>query len=70
MMTRKMVESLKNLREAWREPKIYGLVMFFPAVLVIVYYIAFGQTNQGLAQMLTVTVVNQDAGPAGGQLDA
>ena len=58
----------KNLLEAWREPKVYGLLLFFPALFVVVYYIAFGQTGKGLAQMLTVSVVNQDAGPAGVQL--
>ena len=58
----------KNLLEAWREPKVYGLLLFFPALFVIVYYIAFGQTGKGLAQMLAISVVNQDAGPAGAQL--
>ena len=60
----------KSLREAWREPKLYGLLMLFPAMLVAVYYVAFGQTPQGLSQMLRVLVINQDAGPAGEQLVA
>ena len=60
----------KSLREAWREPKLYGLLMLFPALLVAVYYVAFGQSPQGLSQMLRVLVINQDAGPAGEQLVA
>jgi ABC-2 type transport system permease protein len=60
----------KTLREAWREPKLFGLLMAFPALLVMIYYVAFGQSQQGLSQMLRVLVINQDAGPAGAQLVA
>jgi hypothetical protein len=60
----------KTLREAWREPKLFGLLMLFPALLVVIYYVAFGQSQQGLSQMLRVLVINQDAGPAGAQLVA
>ena len=58
----------KTLFEAWREPKLYGLLMLFPALLVVIYYVAFGQSSQGLTQMLRVLVINQDAGPAGAKL--
>ena len=47
-----------------------GLLMLFPALLVMIYYVAFGQSQQGLSQMLRVLVIDQDAGPAGAQLVA
>ena len=60
--------TVKTLREAWREPKLFGLLMLFPAALVMIYYVAFGQSSQGLSQMLRVLVINRDAGPAGAGL--
>jgi len=65
---RKMKALRSPGKTCWKpgeEPKVYGLLLFFPALFVVVYYIAFGQTGKGLAQMLTISVVNQDAGPAG-----
>ena len=58
----------KTLREAWREPKLFGLLMAFPALLVMIYYVAFGQNQPGLSQVLRVMVTNHDAGPAGARL--
>ncbi len=58
----------KTLAEAWREPKLFGLLMFFPAALIVIYYVAFGQSSQGLTQMLRVLVINEDTGPAGAAL--
>ncbi len=52
----------KTLRELWREPLLLGLLLFFPTLLVGFYYIAFGQTEEGLATYLNVLVVNQDTG--------
>jgi ABC-2 type transport system permease protein len=52
----------KTLLELWREPLLLGLMLFFPLTLVGVYYLAFGQTNQGLASYLSIAVVNDDAG--------
>jgi ABC-2 type transport system permease protein len=60
----------KTLREAWREPKLYGLLMLFPALLVVIYSVAFGQGQSGLSQMLRVMVIDRDDGPAGAQLVA
>ncbi len=60
----------KTLVEAWREPKLFGLLLLFPAALIVIYYVAFGQANQGLTQLLRVLVINQDAGPAGAELVA
>lgn len=57
----------KTLWEAWREPKLFGLLLVFPALLILIYYIAFGQSNQGIAQVLKVLILNQDTGSAGAQ---
>ena len=60
----------KALIELWREPLLLGLLLFFPIVLVGFYYIAFGQTNAGLSNYLTVLVQNEDRGSAGDALMA
>ncbi|MBI5565101.1 MAG: ABC transporter permease [Chloroflexi bacterium] len=52
----------KTLRELVREPMLLGLMLFFPIVLVVFYYIAFGQTDQGLAKYLSIWVINHDQG--------
>jgi ABC-2 type transport system permease protein len=52
----------KTLLELWREPLLLGLLLLFPTLLVGFYYIAFGQTEGGLATYLNVLVVNDDAG--------
>ena len=58
----------KTLLELWREPALSGLFLIFPALLVAIYFLAFGQTDKGLASMLKVIVVNQDTGPSGAQV--
>ncbi len=55
----------KTLLELWREPLLIGLLLLFPVLLVIFYYVAFGQTKDGLASYLKLLVMNDDAGPAG-----
>jgi ABC-2 type transport system permease protein len=70
----------KALLELWREPLNLAILLGFPILLILFYYIAFGQTDQGLAKYLTVLVVNEDAGgtttvddklwPAGSELIA
>jgi ABC-2 type transport system permease protein len=52
----------KTLLELLREPLLLGLMLLFPPMLVGFYYIAFGQTESGLATYLHVLVVNEDAG--------
>jgi ABC-2 type transport system permease protein len=52
----------KTLIELLREPLLLGLMLFFPVVLVGFYYVAFGRTEGGLATVLSVLVVNEDAG--------
>jgi ABC-2 type transport system permease protein len=56
----------KTLLELWREPLLLGLLLLFPVALVGFYYVAFGQTEEGLATYLSILVVNDDAGVASG----
>lgn len=58
---------IKALREKWREPKMFVLMLLLPALLVLIYSIAYGQSG-GMAQYLRLIVINQDAGPSGEQL--
>jgi ABC-2 type transport system permease protein len=60
----------KTLVELWREPLLLGLLLLFPVVLVAFYYVAFGQTEGGLATYLSLLVLNEDEGPTGGELVA
>jgi len=57
----------KTLLEYLREPLLLGLLFAFPIMLLFVYYIAFGETDQGLAKHFKVLVSNQDQGPLGDQ---
>jgi ABC-2 type transport system permease protein len=52
----------KTLLELWREPLLLALMLFFPIVLVGFYYVAFGQTEEGLSTYLNILVINEDAG--------
>jgi ABC-type multidrug transport system permease subunit len=52
----------KTLVELLREPLLLGLAFVFPVVLVALYYVAFGETDEGLAKYLPVWVVDADAG--------
>jgi ABC-2 type transport system permease protein len=58
----------KTLVELWREPLLLGLLLLFPVVLVGFYYVAFGQTEGGLATYLSLLVLNEDEGQTGGEL--
>jgi ABC-2 type transport system permease protein len=58
----------KTILELWREPLLLGLLLFFPVTLVGFYYVAFGQTEEGLATYLSVLVLNEDEGLAGAGL--
>jgi ABC-2 type transport system permease protein len=57
----------KSLLELLREPLLLGLALVFPTVLIVLYYVAFGETDEGLAKYLAVLVVNEDSGAAGWQ---
>jgi ABC-2 type transport system permease protein len=52
----------KTVLELWREPLLLVLMLLFPTLLVGFYYLAFGQTEEGLATYLNVLIVNEDAG--------
>lgn len=54
----------KTLRELWREPLLLGLLLAFPLILLGFYYVAFGETDEGLAKHLNLWVHNQDNGAA------
>lgn len=58
----------KTLLELVREPLLIGLLLLFPLLVLGFYYVAFGQTEQGLVKYLTVWVLNEDDGAElGGQ---
>ena len=58
----------KTLIELGREPLLLGLLLIFPVVLVGFYYVAFGQTEDGLASFLKLQILNEDEGQLGGEL--
>ena len=54
--------SRKILLEYWREPLLLGLIFAFPVILLLFYYLAFGDTGQGMAKHLKIMALNQDSG--------
>ncbi|HSJ59505.1 MAG TPA: ABC transporter permease [Anaerolineae bacterium] len=56
----------KTLLELWREPLLLGLLFAFPILLILFYYVAFGETDAGLSRYLSLLVLNQDEGAAVG----
>ncbi|MBA4384845.1 MAG: hypothetical protein C0410_08920 [Anaerolinea sp.] len=54
----------KSLLEMWRSPQLILIYLLFPAMMVLMYSFAFGKTS-GMANYLTVLVVNQDEGQLG-----
>jgi ABC-2 type transport system permease protein len=50
----------KTLRELRREPLLIGLFLGFPVILLGFYYVAFGQTKEGIGSTLDILVMNQD----------
>jgi len=52
----------KTLLELWREPLTLVLLLGFPIMLIVLYYVAYGETDQGLARYLSVLVINEDEG--------
>jgi ABC-2 type transport system permease protein len=57
-----LVIARKTLRELLRERMTTGLMLIFPVLLVGFYYVAFGQTEQGLAKYLSILILNRDTG--------
>ena len=58
----------KYLHEVLRDPAILAIILLFPAAFIAVYYLAYGGGQSGLAQMLSVSVLNQDQGTHGAAL--
>jgi ABC-type multidrug transport system permease subunit len=54
--------SRKIILEYLREPLLLGLIFAFPVILLFFYFIAFGETDQGMAKHLKIMVFNQDMG--------
>ncbi|MHC1783366.1 MAG: hypothetical protein AB9891_11545 [Anaerolineaceae bacterium] len=57
----------KAIIEMWRSPQIFWLFLLFPAMMVLIYYFAFGQST-GMSNYVTVLVNNQDDGELGAGL--
>lgn len=57
----------KELVEAWRNPALTLIYLFFPAVMVAIYYFSFG-SGVAMSNMLVLMVENRDQGPYGTQL--
>jgi ABC-2 type transport system permease protein len=52
----------KTLLELWREPLTLVLLLGFPIMLIVLYYVAYGETDQGLAKYLSVLVISEEEG--------
>jgi ABC-2 type transport system permease protein len=52
----------KTLRELVRERLSLGLVFVFPILILGFYYVAFGDTDPGLAKYMRLLAVNEDVG--------
>lgn len=58
----------KTILEFLREPLLLGVLFGFPVLMIGFYYVAFGETEEGLAKYVVVHVVNEDDGEMGRQL--
>jgi len=59
---------LKTLREALRDPQLLILFLLFPAMLVVLYFFAYGGGAKSLSTTLVLLVDNKDQGALGGEL--
>lgn len=55
----------KTLRELLREPQLLAMLLGFPAMLVAIYYLAFGTVSDGMASAVRVLVLDEDIAAAG-----
>lgn len=69
-MKQTLMVAWKSMLESWREPLLTLILLIFPATMIGLYYMAFGQTSQGLASILHVMVKNDDRGEMGARLVA
>lgn len=58
----------KTLLEAVRDPQLLILFMVFPALMVAVYFFAYGGGSKNLGSTLILLVNNQDRGTLGNEL--
>ena len=58
----------KTLIELIREPLLLWLLLLFPVALVGFYYVAFGQTKEGLSSYFKLQILNEDEGRFGADL--
>lgn len=56
----------KTLLELLRGRMTAVLTLFFPVAVVVFYYVAFEETDQGLAKYLTLLVFDRDRGSVAG----
>jgi ABC-type multidrug transport system permease subunit len=52
----------KTLIEAWRDRQLIAIYLSFPSLMILMYYLAFGQISS-MANFLTVLVNDRDQGP-------
>jgi ABC-2 type transport system permease protein len=60
----------KTLVEALRDPQLLVLFLLFPALLVVLYFFAYGGSARNLSTTLILLVDNRDKGAMGGELIA
>ncbi len=58
----------KTLVEAWRDPQLLILFLVFPALMVVLYFFAYGGGSKNLGSTLILLVDNQDRGMMGDKL--
>ena len=65
-MRKTLTIAVKTLLEAWRDRQLIIVYLAFPALMVLVYYVGFGQSTS-MASFITVVVDNRDQGALGAE---
>jgi len=65
-MRKTLTIAVKTLLEAWRDRQLIIVYLAFPALMVLVYYVGFGQSTS-MASFITVVVENRDRGALGAE---
>ena len=65
-MIKALTIAKKTLLETWRDRQLAVIYLTFPAMMILLYYVAFGKTTS-MAAYLTVLVDNRDAGSLGSE---
>ncbi len=58
----------KTIKESLRDPQLLVIFLIFPALMVYMYFFAYGGGSKNLASTLILLVDNQDKGSSGGEL--